>query len=148
MEWAVANGVISGAASGGVTYLSPRTSSDRAQVAVVLQKFMELTGEELPKAESAVAALIAPYPTAWIASYRADFTGPAYVPDYERDTVMAEPGTFSLVTAEKLPGGGFLVCGGACFLSDFDLRWGVPAAGQYANYALVCNILDAIKQSE
>ena len=60
--------------------------------------------------------------------------------------VLAQKGSFSLVTVEKLPGGGFLVCGGACFFTNSDLKYGVPAEEQYENYGLVCNILDTVKQ--
>ncbi len=146
MRWAVANGLMSGVKIGGVTYLSPRTSSDRGQVALVLKQFIDLTGEDLPRASGAVTTLIAPYPGTWVASYQADFTGSAYVPDYEDDRVLAQKGSFSLVTVEKLPGGGFLVCGGACFFTNSDLKYGVPAEEQYENYGLVCNILDTVKQ--
>ena len=146
LSWAVANGLISGNKVGEETLLQPKGTATRAQVAVILKKFAENAGLELPKADSAVTTLIAPYPTTWIANYKDNFTGSAYVPDYEKDTVMAKMGSgFALATAEKLSGGGWLVCSGATFISNYDLKYGIAANEQYENYMLVCNILDFIK---
>ncbi|MBQ1677949.1 MAG: 5'-nucleotidase C-terminal domain-containing protein, partial [Oscillospiraceae bacterium] len=93
-----------------------------------------------------VCSLIDPYDTTWVANYKANFDGASYVPDYENDVVMAEKGSgFSLATAEKLSGGGYLVCSGATFISNYDLKYGDPANQQYENYSLVCNILDYIR---
>ncbi len=145
MKWAVASKLISGSKSGDTVILDPKGTTSRAMGATMLKAFVELSGETLPKAESAVTYLIAPYASSWVASYKANFNGSAYVPDYENDVVMAEKGTFGLVTAEKLPGGGFLVCAGACFISNYDLKYGTPSNEQYENYGLVCNILDYVK---
>ena len=111
-------------------------------------QFYNGTGITVEEGADTVTTLVAPYPTTWIASYKANFTGSSYVPNYDSDTVMAGKGTFSLVTAETLPGGGFLVCAGACFISNYDLKFGTAANEQYENYGLVCNILDYIKEGE
>ena len=148
MKWAVASNLISGSKSGDTILLNPKGATSRAMGATMLKAFVELSGETLPKAESAVTYLVAPYDSSWIASYKANFNGSAYVPDYEKDVVMAEKGTFGLVTAEKLPGGGFLVCAGACFISNYDLKYGTPSNEQYENYGLVCNILDYVKDGK
>ena len=58
---------------------------------------------------------------------------------------MAEKGSFGLVTYEKLSGGGFLVCGGAAFISTYDLKTDTAAALQYENYQMVLNILEYVK---
>ena len=111
-------------------------------------QFYNGTGLTIEEGAEDVVSLVSPYPTSWIACYKDNFTGSAYVPNYENDTVMARKGTFSLVTAETLPGGGFLVCAGACFISNYDLKVGTAANEQYENYGLVCNILDYIKDGE
>ena len=111
-------------------------------------QFYNGTGLTIEEGAEGVTSLVSPYPTSWIACYKDNFTGSAYVPNYENDTVMARKGTFSLVTAETLPGGGFLVCAGACFISNYDLKVGTAANEQYENYGLVCNILDYIKDGE
>ena len=149
IQWAVANGLMSGTrVDDSTVLLDPQGTSSRAVGATMLMRFTEMSGETLPKAEGAVTYLIAPYASSWVASYKANFTGSSYVPDYEKDVVMAEKGSFGLVTAEKLPGGGFLVCGGACFITNFDLKYGTPSNEQYENYGLVCNILDFIKNGK
>jgi hypothetical protein len=148
MKWAVASGMISGSAAGDTILLAPKGTTTRAMGATMLKGFVELSGETLPKAEGAVTYLVAPYDSSWVASYKANFTGSAYVPDYENDVVMAEKGSFGLVTAEQLPGGGFLVCAGACFISNYDLKYGTPSNEQYENYGLVCNILDFVKNGK
>lgn len=146
LSWAVANGLISGNKVGDSLLLQPKGTANRAQVAQMLLKFAQVNELELPKADSAVTTLIAPYPSTWIANYKDNFTGSAYVPNYENDTVMAKMGSgFALATAEKLPGGGWLVCSGATFISNYDLKYGIAANEQYENYLLVCNILDYIK---
>ena len=88
-----------------------------------------------------VTTLISPYATTWVADYDGSDTF-----DYANDPVMADMGTFSLVTCEPLSGGGFLVCAGATFISSYDLKTDDPASMQYENYMLVCNILDYIKE--
>ena len=116
-------------------------------------QFYNGTGITIEAGAKNVTTLVAPYETSWITCYKgypghpADyFTGSAFMPDYDlKATVMAEKGTFSLVTAETLSGGGFLVCAGACFISNYDLKAGTPSNEQYENYALVCNILDYVK---
>ena len=149
LSWAVANGLISGNKVDGVAMLQPKGTATRGQVAVILKKFVQNAEIELPKADTAVTTLIAPYPTTWVANYKANFDGSSYVPDYEKDLVMAEMGSdFALATAEKLSGGGWLVCSGATFISNYDLKYGDPANQQYENYLLVCNILDFIKDGE
>ncbi len=146
VKWAVANKLISGVSSSGTVYLKPRNQSTRAQVATILKAYVNMTGDVLPKSDNAVTALISPYSTTWVASYKANFNGSTYVPDYENDVVMADMGTFALATAEKLPGGGWLVCSGATFISNYDLKYGIASNEQYENYGLVCNILDFIKE--
>ncbi len=148
VKWAVANGLIAGDLVGGTRILNPHGIASRAVGATMLMRFMEKSGEELPKAEGAVTYLVAPYASSWVASYKANFTGSSYEPNYEKDVVMAGKGSFGLVTAEKLPGGGFLVCAGACFISNYDLKYGTPANEQYENYCMVCNILDFIKNGK
>ena len=96
-------------------------------------------------APNGATVLVAPYDTTWVACYKDNFTGSAYEPDYDNDTVMAEKGTFGLVTYEELPGGGFLVCGGAAFISTYDLKTDTEAAQQYENYQMVLNILEYVK---
>ncbi len=110
----------------------------------------------LPGEEANVTTLIAPYPSTWISCYKGYpghpgnyFTGSSFEPSYEEEgTVMAKKDEFSLVTYEDLAGGGFLVCAGACFISNYDLKVGTPANEQYENYGLVCNILDYIKNGD
>ncbi|MBO4419818.1 MAG: S-layer homology domain-containing protein, partial [Oscillospiraceae bacterium] len=149
MKWAVGNGMISGRAAGDTVLLDPKGTTTRAMGAAMLKGFVELTGETLPRSENgSVTYLVAPYDSSWVASYKANFTGSSYEPDYENDVVMAEKGSFGLVTAEQLPGGGFLVCGGACFISNYDLKYGTPSNEQYENYGLVCNILDYVKNGK
>ena len=148
IRWAVANGLMSGTQVGNTVLLDPQGTSSRAVGATMLMRFTEMSGETLPKAEGAVTYLIAPYASSWVASYKANFTGSAYEPDYEHDVVMAEKGSFGLVTAEQLPGGGFLVCGGACFITNYDLKYGTPSNEQFENYGLVCNLLDYIKNGK
>lgn len=41
MEWAVAEGLVSGRAQGGVNYLAPKGTATRAEVAAILTKFVE-----------------------------------------------------------------------------------------------------------
>ena len=41
MSWAVENGLINGSESGGKTYLSPRSSATRAQVAAIIERYCE-----------------------------------------------------------------------------------------------------------
>ncbi len=101
-----------------------------------------------PGAEAEVTPLVMPYQSTWIACYKDNFTGSAYVPDYNSDTVMAEKDTFNLVTCETLSGGGFLVCGGACFISNYDLKAGTASNEQYENYGLVMNILNYVKNGD
>ena len=145
MRWAVANNLISGIQETGGVYLRPKQNSTRAQVAVIIRNFAGLMEEELPLRADAPVALVEPYDTSWVASYKANFTGSSYEPDYENDTVMARKGTFALTTVEQLSGGGFLVCSGATFISNYDLKYGTAANEQYENYMLVCRILDFIK---
>ena len=102
----------------------------------------------LEGAEDQVTPLIMPYQSTWIACYKDNFTGSSYVPDYSKDTVMAAKDTFNLVTCEELSGGGFLVCGGACFISNYDLKAGTAANEQYENYGLVMNILNYVKNGD
>ncbi len=148
MKWAVASNLISGSKSGNTVLLDPKGTTSRAIGATMLKAFVELSDKALPKADTAVTYLVAPYDSSWIASYKANFDGASYEPNYEKDVVMAKKGTFGLVTAEKLPGGGFLVCAGACFISNYDLKYGTPSNEQYENYGLVCNILDYIKDGK
>ena len=98
--------------------------------------------------EDQVTALVKPYDSTWIASYKANFTGSTYEPNYATDTVVAPKGSFNLITAEQLPGGGFLVCGGACFISNYDLKTGMSISEQYVNYGLVMNILRFVRDGE
>ena len=96
-------------------------------------------------AANGATALVSPYESSWVACYKDNFTGSAYAPDYDNDTVMAKKGEFELVTYEELPGGGFLVCGGAAFISTYDLKTDTEAAQQYENYQMVLNILEYVK---
>ena len=148
MKWAVASGLISGADVDGVKYLKPKDSTTRAMGATMLKAFVELSGETLPKADTAVTALVSPYESTWVSVYKNYFTGSSFEPEYDEAHTMAEKGTFALATAEKLPGGGWLVCSGATFISNYDLKYGDPANEQYENYLLVCNILDFVKNGE
>ena len=91
------------------------------------------------------STLLYPYDSTWVASYKANFEGSSYEPDYDNDVVMAPKGSFSLITSEQLPGGGFLLCAGATFITTYDLKYGDPANQQFVNYSLVCNILDYIR---
>ena len=99
-------------------------------------------------AENDVTPLVMPYQSTWVACYKDNFTGSSYVPDYNKDTVMAEKDSFNLVTVETLSGGGFLVCGGACFISNYDLMAGTPSNEQFENYGLVMNILKHVKNGD
>lgn len=99
-------------------------------------------------AENDVTPLVMPYQSTWVACYKDNFTGASYVPDYNKDTVMAEKDSFNLVTVETLSGGGFLVCGGACFISNYDLMAGTPSNEQFENYGLVMNILKHVKNGD
>ncbi len=145
MKWALANNLIGGSKEDdGKLYLKAKAGTTRAEAAAVLRKLTEFMGEELP-VTAPVTTLIAPYPSTWVASYKANFTGSSYVPDYDNDVIMADKGSFSLITVEQLPGGGFLLCAGATFITTFDLKDGDPANEQYVNYSLVCNILDYLR---
>ena len=46
LSWAVAEGLISGAASGGATYLNPKNNATRAQVATILMQFVTKVAED------------------------------------------------------------------------------------------------------
>ena len=145
LRWAVANGLISGNKEGDAVLLQPKGTATRGQVAVILKKFVQNAGIELPKADTAVVSLVNPYDSTWVSVYQNYFTGKEFEPEYVEEHIMAEKGSFSLTTAEKLPGGGYLVCSGATFISNYDLKYGDPANQQYENYLLVCNILDFVK---
>ena len=103
------------------------------------------TGVVVEEGKNEAEYLVRPYDSSWVASYKDNFTGSAYEPDYENDTVMAKKGEFGLVSYEKLAGGGFLVCGGAAFISTYDLKTDTEAAQQYENYQMVLNILEYVK---
>ena len=95
--------------------------------------------------EKNVKTLVKGYDTSWVTSYTDCFTGSAYVPDYASDPIVVPQGEVNLVTVEELLGGGFLVCSGTTFISTYDLKTGVTDAEQYANYIMVMNILDYVK---
>ena len=96
-------------------------------------------------AEDKVTTLIKGYDTTWVANYTDNFTGAAYVPSYKVDTTLVEKGKVNLITTETLSGGGFLVCGGASFVTTYDLSTDDAASEQYENYSMVLNILDYLK---
>lgn len=145
MKWAVANRLISGRNTGGKVILDPKSSSTRAMGATVLRAFVTFSGETLPKADTAVTALLRPYDSTWVSAYQNYFTGSSFQPSYDDGPVMAKKGSFALVTAEKLSGGGWLICSGATFLSDSSLQPGLSAARQSENYLMLCNILDYLQ---
>ena len=144
MQWAVAEGLISGVSSSEGALLAPKTVATRGQVALILMNFTENAGITL----KSIFTLVAPYDTTWVSVYKGYFTGSSFEPAYDEEHTMAEKGSFALATAEKLSGGGYLVCSGATFISNYDLKYGDPANEQYENYLLVCNILDFIKNGE
>ncbi len=88
-------------------------------------------------AEDQVTTLVNGYPTTWGASYTDNFSGSAYVPDYETDTVTAEMGNVNIMTYEELSGGGWLVVSGCTFFSNYDIK----DDQNYANKHIVQNIL-------
>ncbi len=45
MNWAVGNGLISGMASGGVSYLAPQGSATRAQASAIIMRYCQLIGQ-------------------------------------------------------------------------------------------------------
>ena len=98
--------------------------------------------------EKNVKTLVKGYDTSWVTSYTDCFTGSAYVPDYAVDPIIVPQGEVNLVTREKLPGGGFLICSGTTFISTYDLKTGVTDPEQYANYIMVMNILNYVKNGE
>ena len=144
MQWAVAEGLISGVSSSEGALLAPKTVATRGQVALILMNFADNNGVEL----KSIFTLVAPYDTTWVSYYKNYFTGSSFEPVYDEAHIMADKGTFALATVEKLSGGGYLVCSGATFISNYDLKYGDPANEQYENYLLVCNILDFIKNGE
>ena len=98
--------------------------------------------------EKNVKTLVKGYDTSWVTSYTDCFTGSAYVPDYTTDPIVVPQGKVNLVTREKLEGGGFLICSGTTFISTYDLKTGVTDPEQYANYIMVMNILNYLKNGE
>ena len=141
MQWAVAEGLLSGVKSGDETLLAPRNIATRGQVALILMKFADMAGIKL----HSIYSLVDPYESTWVSYYKNYFTGSSFEPAYDEAHIVADKGTFYLTTAEKLSGGGWLVCSGATFISNYDLKYGDPANEQYENYLLVCNILDFVK---
>lgn len=98
--------------------------------------------------EDKVKTLVKGYDTSWVTEYTGTFTGSAYVPDYTTDPIIVPQGETKLVTREELEGGGVLICSGTTFISTYDLKTGVTDAEQYANYIMVMNILNYIKNGE
>ena len=91
--------------------------------------------------------IIVGYPTTWGASYLTNFTGSAYVPNYETDKVVVPMNEVAVVTSERLSGGGFLVTSGVTFFSTFEVKTEMLQDRDIrtANYRLVQNILNAAK---
>lgn len=87
------------------------------------------------------------YATTWGASYTKDFTGSAYVPDYEKDTVVVPMGEVNVLTEEVLPGGGFLLTSGVTFFSTFEVKVEMiqDLDARTVNYQLLANVFNAIK---
>lgn len=100
-----------------------------------------------PVIPNGATSVVKGYGTTWGANYTTNFTGSAYVPDYEKDTVVVNKGDVSMVTEETLPGGGFLVAAGVTFFTNFEVtvEMLVEESVRNANFQILNNILDAIK---
>ncbi|MDD5923514.1 MAG: CehA/McbA family metallohydrolase [Clostridia bacterium] len=85
-------------------------------------------------------------PTTWGASYSENFTGSAYVPDYDADKVTADMGDVAIMTSETLPGGGWCLVSGVTFFSTFEVKLDPDNiySLQNSNYQMVMNIIDMI----
>jgi len=90
------------------------------------------------------------FATTWATKY-ADLKGSAdkYKPKDDA-RVVAQKGDANLITAERLPGGGFAVISGVTFFSTFEVKVELDNASQKqnSNYQLVQNILELIKPQE
>jgi hypothetical protein len=100
--------------------------------------------EILEGKEEDVTVLVKGYDTTWGASYGANFTGSAYVPNYETDTVTVEMGKVNIMTYEELEGGGWLVTSGCTFFSNYDIK----DDQSYTNRFITKNILDSLRGDE
>lgn len=91
--------------------------------------------------------IITGYASTWGANYTANFTGSAYVPDYEKDQVVVEKGEVTLVSEEMLPGGGFLLAAGVTFFSNFEVtvEMLIEESVRNANFQILNNVIDEIK---
>lgn len=91
--------------------------------------------------------IISGYETTWGANYTENFTGSAYVPNYEEDLVVVEKGDVTLVAEEMLPGGGFLVTAGVTFFSNFEVtvEMLIEESVRNANFMILNNVIDEIK---
>ncbi len=91
--------------------------------------------------------IITGYDTTWGANYTKNFTGSAYVPNYEEDLVVVEKGDVALVAEEMLPGGGFLVTAGVTFFTNFEVtvEMLIEESVRNANFMILNNVIDAIK---
>ncbi len=100
-----------------------------------------------PVIPNGATSVVKGYATTWGANYTKNFTGSAYVPDYEKDTKVVEKGEVSMVTEETLPGGGFLVAAGVTFFTNYEVtvEMLVEESVRNANFQILNNILDAIK---
>ncbi|MBO1264057.1 CehA/McbA family metallohydrolase [Proteiniclasticum sp. SCR006] len=91
--------------------------------------------------------IVSGYETTWGANYTENFTGSAYVPNYEKDLVVVEKGDVTLVAEEMLPGGGFLVTAGVTFFSNFEVtvEMLIEESVRNANFMILNNVIDEIK---
>ena len=91
--------------------------------------------------------IITGYESTWGANYTENFTGSAYIPDYEKDKVVVEKGEVALVSEEILPGGGFLLASGVTFFSNFEVtvEMLIEESVRNANFQILNNVIDEIK---
>ncbi|MFH5835482.1 CehA/McbA family metallohydrolase [Proteiniclasticum sp. C24MP] len=91
--------------------------------------------------------IVSGYETTWGANYTENFTGSAYVPNYDEDLVVVEKGDVTLVAEEMLPGGGFLVTAGVTFFSNFEVtvEMLIEESVRNANFMILNNVIDEIK---
>lgn len=100
-----------------------------------------------PVIPNGATTIVRGYATTWAASYTENFTGSAYVPNYDTDKVVVPMNEVSVVTEETLPGGGFLVTAGVTFFSNFEVtvEMLIEESVRNANFMIVNNIIDEIK---
>ncbi len=100
-----------------------------------------------PVIPNGATSIVKGYSTTWGANYTTNFTGSAYVPDYDKDMRVVDKGQVSMVTEETLPGGGFLVAAGVTFFTNYEVtvEMLVEESVRNANFQILNNILDAIK---